>query len=430
MITIDYTIPEVVPIEVEIEPNQKVAVTFAEAPTLDAFFRNRVSQLFTQADIKQLHDNQPLLLSIETIGTATDSHSTTNAKTTLTTAAVNDAAIIQTKQRYNYQSGKSQLIYGTYTNFDLQTNITKRMGYFNTSTVSPYTADIDGITIENDGSDYFVKTYRTGITTNSVPRASWDDPLDGTGASGLNIGTFANGGIWAIDFEWLGYGEIRYYFIYERQIINFHTIWNASKNSEVYMSSPNHSIRYEIRQTGAGIGAFAGTCMSANSEGSQNTLGKVLSDNAGTNDIQCNTAGTRYATIGIRLKSTHLDAVIDILEFDYLAETNDRALWELVLNPTLSGGGGPFNYSDVANDAVQIAIGNQTGGQAPIITAGTGTTLASGYLTQADSVRIPVDSPIKLGAEIDGTRDEIVLVITPIQAGLDCFVSYTWRNNV
>ena len=96
------------------------------------------------------------------------------------------------------------------------------------------------------------------------------------------------------------------------------------------------------------------------------------------------------------------------------------------MNPTI--GAGTFTYTDVTDAAVQISVGNQTAGTPPTATGGT--TLASGYVSGNGSINVELDSAIKLGAAIDGTRDEIVLVITPITAGLDAYVSYTWRELV
>jgi len=404
---------------------EDVFIAGQDSANFDAFQRLRVSEVTTLIDIKQLHNKQPLLIDEILNGTATSIHSTDNAATTLETSAANDYVIRQTFQRANYQSGKSHYILMTFSGLNTQTNVNKKVGYFSSSTVAPYTADYNGIFLENDGVNLYIRVYKNGTLTHSIVQSSWDDPMDGTGDSGVNL-DFSEMQIFAIDFQWLGAGRIRFYFEIAGQLVKAHQVLNANVESQVYMSSPNQPLRWEIRQSGAGSGRFNQICSSVNSEGATNLIGKVLSANSSNNDLQLTSSGTRYCAMGIRLKTTHFDSVIDILNFDYLAETNDPALWELVLNPTI--GAGTFTYTDVTDAAVQISVGNQTAGTPPTATGGT--TLASGYVSGNGSINVGLDSAIKLGAAIDGTRDEIVLVITPITAGLDAYVSYTWRELV
>ncbi len=398
------------------------AIYRADTSDVDSFGRDRVSQLTTQIDIKQIHDQQPLLIDIVTSGTATDTYDMTNSSTELATVATSDYAISQTFQRFNYQSGKSQKFTMTFSGFDAETNIVKRVGYFSSSTTAPYTASQDGIYLENDGTDVRIKVYKSGTETFNVAQSSWNDPLDGTGASGVTI-DWSLSQIMDVDFGWLGSNRIRLAFVVGGQTIQAHELLTSNVNAEPWCTSPNQPLRWEIRQSGAGSGSFDYVCATVGTEGSINQIGKVLSDNAGTNDLQFNSTGTKYAGIGIRLKDDHLDAVIDIVAFNYMAETNDRALWELILNPTVTG---TFTYSDVTNSAVQTSIGNQTAGAAPTVSGGT--VIDSGYVDQLGRVNGVVNSAIKIGTAIDGTRDEIVLCVTPIQAGLDAFVSMNWKE--
>ena len=93
-------------------------IEFGDSFNIDAFGRLRVSELTTQFDGKQLHDALPLFYDVEEIATGNAAHSKTNAESTLTTAASADAVICQTKQRFNYMTGKSALGMQTFRNFD------------------------------------------------------------------------------------------------------------------------------------------------------------------------------------------------------------------------------------------------------------------------------------------------------------------------
>src|SRR5210317_2106530 len=91
-------------------------IQWADTGNIDAFGRARVSQVNTLIDIKQLYDSQPLFIDIVENAGGLATHSTVNATTDLTTTSNGDYVIAQTKQRFNYQSGKSQQIFMTFAN--------------------------------------------------------------------------------------------------------------------------------------------------------------------------------------------------------------------------------------------------------------------------------------------------------------------------
>jgi len=400
------------------------AVYFADSANLDAANRLRTSELTTLLALEHLHDKQPLLVDEVLNGSATSTHSTTTSSVLMETSLSGDYAIRQTWQRYHYQTGKSQYCIWTFTNFESLTNIEKRVGYFSSSTSAPYTADLDGFFLMSDSTGISINIYRTGTLVEQKYQTGFNiDKLDGKGISGESV-DWSKGQILLVDFLWLGFGRIRWGLDIDGEYVWFHESKIANIEQDVFMSSPNQPVRYEIRQTGAGEGNFKQVCSSVNSEGAQNLIGKVLSNNSGVNDIQANTTGNRYAVHGTRLKTTHLDASVDILSYDYISETNDRALWEVWLNPTI--GAGTFNYSDQTNSAVQTAIGNQTAGTPPLVSGGQ--LLDSGHVSGNSQINVTIDSSIKIGVGIDGTRDEIVYTVTPLQNGLDLYIAGTRRE--
>lgn len=398
------------------------AIQFADTGNIDAFGRLRVSQVTNQYDAKQLYDKLPLFVDEVLNGGATATHSTTEARTQLATSSTGDYAILQTKQRFNYQSGTSQLIFMTFNGFDTETNITKRIGYFSSSTIAPHTADFDGIFLQDDGTNLSLNIYKTGSASLSVNRSSWDDPLDGTGASGINH-DFANNTILAIDFEWLGIGRVRFYLVTGGGFVQFHQKDFTNLSVGVFMSSPNQPLRWEIRQTGAGSGTMNLICSSVNSEGSLNKLGKLFSDNLGTAFINANSTSNKYALLGIRLNSSSFDALVDLLTISLLAATNDNVLWEVWLNPTVAG---TFTYNSITNSSVQIAKGDSAGTN----TVTGGTLLDSGYMLASSTAILNIDNAIRLGASIAGTQDTIVLTANPLSTNLDIYASLTWRELV
>ena len=152
------------------------AIRYSDSGSLDAFARLRTSFPFTIFDSKQLNDKAPLFwdeVISNVSGNATSTHSTTDAATTMAVGAnAGDYIIRQTKNRFNYQPGKSQLIIMTGV-MSKQSGVTKRIGYFNSSIVAPHTADFDGVYFENDGTDVSINTAKTG-TIDKITQANWN----------------------------------------------------------------------------------------------------------------------------------------------------------------------------------------------------------------------------------------------------------------
>lgn len=394
--------------------------TIFNETNLDAFNRLRVSDINSQVDLKQLHDEQPLFYDFESVGTGTYSYGT--SETTISTTSNGDRSFIQTKQRFNYSSGKSAYFLISFRNFLSGSSNIIRVGYFNSGTSSPYNSNYDGLFLERrtDGVNFVIAKDGTLTRYN---QSVWDDPMDGTGASGVNLSLDSNDGnllLWC-DFEWLGVGAVRFGFVENG------TFYIASKidhilDDGVYMKSPNHSIRAEIVQQTASPIDFTLICATYGTEGSINTLGKILSDNMGNTHVDANATTSTYALIGLRLQTAKIDTLVDLLSFTLLAITNDNQRWEIWLNPTVAG---TFTYSAVANSSIETAKGSGSGNT---ITTTGATLLASGYVSANDAQEFNIKSAIRLGMTIAGVQDEIVLCTTPLSSNSDVIASVTWQE--
>lgn len=210
-----------------------------------------------------------------------------------------------------------------------------------------------------------------------------------------------------IAFEWLGVGSVIFGFFVNAQPIICHIENHANRETSVYMFTPNLPVRYEVSTTGDNAD-LQHICSTVISEGGRTESGITHCHTTDGNGI-AGTIGNLYAVLGIRLKSTHLDANVVPVHASVLSSTaNDNFEWFICVNPTVAG---TFAYSGVTNSAVELA----TGATANTITADSWDIKISGGLgsTQAPSVD-EIDTDLLLGSLIDGTPDEFVLGYRPL----------------
>ena len=402
--------------------NLRVSIQeYGDTPSIDAFDRLRVSHPYTIFDSKQLYDKQPLFYDESTGGSATSTHSTTHARTQMAvTASSSDFVIRQTKQRFNYQPGKSTLFILTFL-ASQETGITKRIGMFD-GTGANYLTPNNGIFLSVTGTTVSLNVAKNGSTTETVTQANWNyDPMDGTGPSGVTLDWDATQ-IFLTDFEWLGVGRIRCGFVINGIIkyVHYFNHANDSTYTTVYMSTPNLPIRYDIQSDGSGAGDLDHICGTVMSEGGLEETGVSRSIDTDNTHLDANAADTPYVLLALRLKTTHLDLTVLPEFMTMISETNDDFRWSLHLNPTYNG---TLTYSDITNSGCQEAAG----ATANDITA-LGTRLDSGYAKQTGSTDRQFKNNLRIGSQIDGTRDELILAVTPLSSNADIQGSLTFRE--
>ena len=395
------------------------AIRASDSPSVDAFGRWRVSSPVTLFDSKQLHDNQPLFWDdAEVSGSGTgSSHSTNTAMTTMSVSnATAGKRVRQTFMRFNYQPGKSQRIFMTCANLECSTGIVKGFGIGD---------DNNGLFLVNDeGTLKFVRrTYVTGSAVDNETEVT----ITLEDGSEPDLSTTM---ILDIDFEWLGVGRVRAGYVTGASVRYFFTFAGLNNLSTVYMSTPNLPLRYWIENDGNGAAdTFGHICSSVQSEGGREDQGIIFSDNLGGAMINANTALTTYPLIGIRLKSTHLDAIVNILEATVLAQTSDDFQWSLRFNPTITG---TFTYASYGTySAVEIAKGDTAGNPSATTVTSPGQIMRSGLASANAASAIGLKTSRHIGSSIAGTRDTIVLCVTPLGSGTvnaDISGTLTWRE--
>lgn len=406
-------------------------------PTGDAFGRLRVSSPTTLFDSKQIHsdpdiaataENQPLIYdNVEVSGSGTSTlYEQAKAQTTLSVSnATAGRRVRQSKMRFNYQPGKSQLVFMTFRfTTALAAGILRKEGQFD---------DNNGIFFDDNGVTYgFVKRTNTSGTPTEirVAQSEWNiDTFDGTGPSGLTLDPTKTQ-ILVFDYEWLGVGRVRMGWNIGGVTYYAHEFNHSNVLDVVYMSEPNLPLRSEIENTGAGpVAGIVQICSSVVSEGGSEDIGIIRSASTNGTHVAAATENTIYAVLGIRQKTNYISNTIKLIDFSLQEQGASKQLeWMLLLNPTVAG---TFTFVGETNSAIEVA----RGATANTITGGT--RIAGGFFNSSGqagggSGRVGgnLDNALKLGSTVAGVRDFFVLAVRPVggTSGCDVEGSLSWRE--
>jgi len=411
------------------------SIKFANSTNLDSFGRLRISSPLTIFDSKNIYNDTDLGADEENLPLFYDNQEVSGSGTS-TTYNVNESSqgisvsantagkrVRQTKRRFNYQSGKSQLYLNSFIIGAQKDGITKREGYFD---------DNNGFFLEISDDVYLVRrTYVTGTPVdNKVAQSNWNvDTFDGTGPSSINL-DFDKTQILFSDFEWLGVGGIRMGFVVDNTFYVAHEFLNANNLTKVYMSTPNLPIRSEISNDGTGdADSLIQICSSVISEGGQEDTGIIRYLSTAGTSLNANTENTIYCVLAIRLKTAYIGETIKQINANIQIQTaSDRGEWILLFNPTIAG---TVTYTGLSQSGIEYF----RGATANTVTGGyqiTGGFVESGgnATGAAGSTSSGLPNALSLGSNIDATKDIIVLAFRPIGGSTSVEVegALTWRE--
>ena len=268
---------------------------------LDAFGRQRVSNVYTIGEYKHLYAVDPNFLDHTNAGGEVTFVPSKACATLSTSTDPASYSIHQTKLYHKYQPGKSQLILSSFCFKEAVENVTKRTGYFD---------DRDGIYFEQQGDgtlNWVIRSSTSGLPAEvgtRIPQENWNvDKCDGTGPSEFNIDISKTQLIF-IDFQWLGVGRVRCGFVHDGAMVVAHEYTHSNESDVVYLSNPNLPVRCEIKNTGVTAGgSFDQICAVVQSEGGFKESG--IDWQISTPDMR-NTptqGGTHFPLLAIRLKN-------------------------------------------------------------------------------------------------------------------------------
>lgn len=395
-------------------------VSYADSMDLDAFGRLRVSEISSLLEVKFYSDKMPEMVDELVVGTATSSLSPNIAAVVLGTQISGDYVIRQTKQRALYQPGKSQICEFSFSDFQIQTDNIKRVGYFSTLTSAPYDSSYDGFFLESNGitNKISFQIWRTGNLVYSAETNSWDSTeVDPTTID------WSKTQLAVMDYQWLGVGRVRFGLSLSGRTISFAEHSATNNKEDVYMTSPNQPIRYEIRNSGSTSAQFHQICSQISSEGSRLNLTRksgVASYSAVTTFA---TANTKYPYIGLRPGENYQEVQIEIDNINIINTTNDNYLVTLEINPTIS-----VTPSFITGNTPDWEYSIGTGSTQTVTTSGT---ILGSYLGASTTINSAVfnfeDCEVKPGRKIDGTRDQLWICITPLGADAGFYGSVNFQ---
>ena len=343
----------------------------------DAFGRQRVSNPLTLFDSSHRYKDNGLW-NTATTGTASATFNTNQGLVDLTVnSAINAEVVRETTKVFAYQPGKSLLVMNTFVMEPAKTGLRQRVGYYGAS---------NGMYVELDGSTLnLVERTSVGgsLAETRVVQSSWNgDKLDGTGPSGLTL-DISKAQIFWMDIEWLGVGSVRLGFIINGQYITCHTFHHANIITSTYITTASLPLRYEIKNTAgtSGNSVLKQICSTVISEGGYELRGLQQAVNIPVNAPRTlGTAGTYYPVVGLRLKTTTLDAIVILTAISMMPISTGAYAWQVIASGTISGGAWA---SAGVDSAVEY---NLTG-----TSAAGGRILASGYFNASNQGLTQVD---------------------------------------
>jgi len=345
---------------------------------IDAFGRSRVSMPLTLFDSSHRFSDNGLWATANTAG-GTYAFSANEGVVDLSVNTSSGAEVVrETNKVFSYQPGKSLLNLNTFTMSPAKAGLRQRVGYYGAQ---------NGMYLELDGStlSFVERTYTGGsMQETRVSQANWNmDKLDGTGPSLITLDITKAQILW-MDIEWLGLGSVRMGFIIDGQIIHCHSFHHANRIGTTYITTASLPLRYEITNTSAtsANSTLKQVCSTVISEGGYELRGKQGAIGTSiTTPKALATAGTFYPIVSIRLKSTHLDAIVIPAAASFLGTGNGiNYNWKLVAGSTITTG----SWTSVeADSAVEYTLAGtaMTGGR----------TLASGYINASNQAKPSLD---------------------------------------
>jgi hypothetical protein len=391
------------------------SIKYSDSPNLDAFNRLRVSEITSLLEVSHVYDKRPEIVDEVTGGTAISDFDLGNSQVVMSGTGADSYVIRQTFNYAVYQPGKSQLFEASFSIFQLESDVIKRVGYFNSTSGSTYSDDLDGFFLESDGinNEISFQIWKSGDLMYSSSTTSWSSNVIDP-----NTIAWSESNLMIVDFQWLGVGRVRFGMVISGVIYYFTEYTAVGDIPTVYMSSPNKPIRYELRTSG-GTGSLNMICSQVSMEGSLNQLVIPTGIVGPLSQVTFSTSGVKYPFIGIKTSSGYEDISLILENINIMNTSNDNFYCTVEIDPPING---TYSFSTTSQPEVMISIGD--GSQT--ITATTSQVYAV-FMGEAGTTTPSTfqltDSSINPGSTIDGRSQEIWINIIPLSNNATFFGS-------
>ena len=399
--------------------------SFNTSTSTDAFGRLRTSDSFTLFDSTLRFGDDPREWSYSnTAGTSVTNVVHQSSISMNIGTGSGDLVVRQTKKYFNYQPGKSLLFLNTGVMDTPKTNLRQRIGNFNSN---------NGIYFEaNNTTQYIVLRSRAvgnTVVNNVVPQSQWNvDTLDGSNnasnPSGIELDPSKVQIHWA-DVEWLGAGSVRAGYVINGQFILCHAFHHANISNSSYMTTASLPIRYEIENTG----------VTASSSRLLHICNSVISEGGYTPTVQTRAVGTALdglamtqnaykPLISIRLKQNREGAIVVPSEFEVYGLQNTPFSYQVIQNPTITGGSWVSLGEDSHVEYNVTATANTVGGDV----------LLQGMFiggTAAQPVHIDLkglNHSYQLRIDLNGTEEILCIAAKSTTNNDDALASIVWSE--
>lgn len=311
---------------------RNVEAKYQDSFNLDAFNRLRTSGTGQRFDTEFIYDKQPDLFSENTVNTATISHNSTSRDVSLDINDVTNGteAVLASKFHIPYTPGNGQLI--------------------------EMTGTLNDAGIAGGECVIFHKNGITGVET-EYAQADWNISSE----SDLD---FSSSQIFAIDFQSLKVGRLRFFLVRNGTPVGLHEIHNDNIRNDGYWQYPSLPLEYNIYNTatetiseikyGNGDNAIGyrykvpvnattslrAICCTVKSEAGLdifNLEGFPRAIDVGTTPITVSTTLIPILSIRPKLLFNSLTNNTLVIPTGYSVQANNPVLFRLFLNPTLTG---------------------------------------------------------------------------------------------
>lgn len=300
----------------------------------------------------------------------------------------------------------------TLDNFGLEDGVTKRVGYFSSSTTAPYTANRDGFWLENDGDTYYIKASHNGTTTASIPLDNWH------GREILQNYDWDQFTVVMFDHLWLGGASLRMWVAtWQYGWVLAHTVPYVGNYQGTITKSPQNHMRYEIRGAGGG-GTFRAVCSQYSVLG--DLTGKAYEKHAfATANVNCSSTSTIYALTGLKQNTSYPSLAVQIASLgSSTGSNNDTGALLLLKNPTLSGA---LSYAAYGRVSLAQATTQTVTAIGEVLAAAPSSRGAQSFGTRNNY-------SLWVGHDVDGVSDEFVVAFAPTTTNQNLRATIGWRE--